>query len=59
MKSPRGPIALNFADNPAAIKPAKDAIIKMAENVNPQQDGIVLYVPIPKITRGLQFSIPN
>lgn len=52
LKTPNGPIVLNFADNPAAIKPARVAIQNMAENVNPQQDGILLYVPIPKITRG-------
>ncbi|KAL3082590.1 hypothetical protein niasHT_030604 [Heterodera trifolii] len=51
LKTPNGPIVLNFADNPAAIKPARIAIQNMAENVTPQVDGIVIHVPIPKITR--------
>uniref|UniRef100_A0A183CEX7 Ribosome-recycling factor, mitochondrial n=1 Tax=Globodera pallida TaxID=36090 RepID=A0A183CEX7_GLOPA len=51
LKTPNGPVVLNFSDNPAAIKPAKLAIQSMAENVSPQMDGIVIHVPIPKLTR--------
>ncbi|KAL3083822.1 hypothetical protein niasHT_035281 [Heterodera trifolii] len=51
LKTPKGPIVLNFADNPAAIKPARIAIQNMAENVTPQVDGIVIHVPIPRLTR--------
>ncbi|KAL3079609.1 hypothetical protein niasHS_013891 [Heterodera schachtii] len=51
LKTPNGPIVLNFADNPAAIKPARIAIQNMAENVTPQVDGIIIHVPIPKLTR--------
>ncbi|KAL3079610.1 hypothetical protein niasHS_013892 [Heterodera schachtii] len=51
LKTPNGPIVLNLADNPAAIKPARIAIQNMAENVTPQVDGIIIHVPIPKLTR--------
>lgn len=44
-------IMINFADRPAAIHDAKLALQKSALNVNPQQEGIVLYVPVPRMTR--------
>jgi hypothetical protein len=51
MRNP-GLIAINFSDSPGAIKPAKDALQSMGDHMNIQQDGIMMYVPVPKITRG-------
>uniref|UniRef100_A0AC35TMA2 RRF domain-containing protein n=1 Tax=Rhabditophanes sp. KR3021 TaxID=114890 RepID=A0AC35TMA2_9BILA len=44
-------VMINFSDNPAAIKNAKLAIQKSALNVNPQHEGVVLYMPVPRMTR--------
>jgi hypothetical protein len=45
-------IELNFADNPAAIKPTRRALEAIGDKMNVQQNGVILYVPVPKITRG-------
>ncbi|KAJ1372527.1 hypothetical protein KIN20_034703 [Parelaphostrongylus tenuis] len=50
LKSPMM-VMINFADNPTAIKWAKLAIQKSHLNVTPQQEGVVLYVPVPRMTR--------
>ncbi|PAV76537.1 hypothetical protein WR25_13661 [Diploscapter pachys] len=44
-------VMINFADNPTVIKSAKLAIEKSALGVTSQQQGVVLYVPTPKMTR--------
>uniref|UniRef100_A0A0K0G0Z5 Ribosome-recycling factor, mitochondrial n=1 Tax=Strongyloides venezuelensis TaxID=75913 RepID=A0A0K0G0Z5_STRVS len=44
-------VMIDFSENPVAIKNAKLAIQKSALNVNPQQEGVVLYIPIPRMTR--------
>ncbi|VDM54440.1 unnamed protein product [Angiostrongylus costaricensis] len=44
-------VMINFADNPTAIKWAKLAIQKSHLSVTPQQEGVVLYVPVPRMTR--------
>ncbi|KJH53328.1 ribosome recycling factor [Dictyocaulus viviparus] len=50
LKSPRM-VMINFVDNPSAIKWAKLAIQKSHLNVTPQQEGAVLYIPVPRMTR--------
>ncbi|KAK6729184.1 hypothetical protein RB195_006306 [Necator americanus] len=50
LKSPTM-VMINFADNPSAIKWAKLAIQKSYLNVTPQHEGVVLYIPVPRMTR--------
>ncbi|KAI6197936.1 hypothetical protein M3Y94_01284500 [Aphelenchoides besseyi] len=50
-------IRLDFVQNPAAIGPAKDAILRSSLNVNPQQEGIVLHIAIPRMTKERRESI--
>ncbi|CAI5439206.1 unnamed protein product [Caenorhabditis angaria] len=50
MKSPLM-VMINFQDNPAAMKAAKLAIQKSTLNVTPQQEGAVLYITIPPMSR--------
>ncbi|CAD5207617.1 unnamed protein product [Bursaphelenchus okinawaensis] len=50
MKNPQM-IMINFADKPTAIKDAKVALQKSALNVNPQHEGIMLYIPVPRMTK--------
>lgn len=45
LKSPQM-VMINFADNPTAIKAARVALQKSSLAVNPQQEGIVLYIPV-------------
>ncbi|KAK0428617.1 hypothetical protein QR680_010907 [Steinernema hermaphroditum] len=44
-------VMVNLADNPGAIKAVKLAIQKSSLNVNPQHEGVVLYLPVPRMTR--------
>ncbi|KAI1286873.1 Ribosome-recycling factor, mitochondrial [Halotydeus destructor] len=44
-------LVLNFTALPDAIKPAEEAILKSGMNINPQQEGTVLYLTLPKVTR--------
>ncbi|TKR63513.1 hypothetical protein L596_027331 [Steinernema carpocapsae] len=44
-------VMVNLADNPAVIKDVRVAIQKSALNVNPQQEGVVMYLPVPRMTR--------
>lgn len=44
-------IMINFTENPAIIKAAKNAIEKSELCANPQQDGVILFVPVPKPSR--------
>uniref|UniRef100_A0A8R1I2P0 Ribosome-recycling factor, mitochondrial n=1 Tax=Caenorhabditis japonica TaxID=281687 RepID=A0A8R1I2P0_CAEJA len=44
-------VMINFQDNPAAIKAAKLAIQKSTLNVTPQQEGAVLYVNVPAMSK--------
>ena len=47
-------IAINFVDNLEAMKSARAAFqTTVGQNVNIQADGFMLYVLVPKITRGL------
>ncbi|CAK5057727.1 unnamed protein product [Meloidogyne enterolobii] len=57
MRNPTA-IAINFVDNLEAMKSARDALqSNVGEHVNIQADGFMLYVPVPKITRGLFLKI--
>lgn len=42
---------LNFASFPEGIKPTLKAIQESGMNLNPQQDGTVIFIPLPKLTR--------
>uniref|UniRef100_A0A1I7YCN7 Ribosome-recycling factor, mitochondrial n=1 Tax=Steinernema glaseri TaxID=37863 RepID=A0A1I7YCN7_9BILA len=44
-------VMVNLADNPGAIKAVKLAIQKSSLNVNAQHEGVVLYLPVPRMTR--------
>lgn len=44
-------IVVNFASFPQAIPDALKAINTSGLNLNPQQDGTTLYVPVPKVTK--------
>uniref|UniRef100_A0A1I7TK70 Ribosome-recycling factor, mitochondrial n=2 Tax=Caenorhabditis tropicalis TaxID=1561998 RepID=A0A1I7TK70_9PELO len=44
-------VMINFQDNPSAIKAAKLAIQKSTLNVTPQQEGAVLYVNVPPMSK--------
>ncbi|XP_015917441.3 ribosome-recycling factor, mitochondrial [Parasteatoda tepidariorum] len=44
-------IAINLIDFPEALKPAIQSIIDSGIGINPQQDGTMIYLTIPKMTR--------
>jgi ribosome recycling factor len=44
-------VVINMASTPEAIKPVLTALAESGMNLSPQQEGTVLYVPIPKVTR--------
>lgn len=44
-------IVVNFATFPQAIPDALKAITSSGLNLNPQQDGTTLYIPVPKVTK--------
>ncbi|KAG6454235.1 hypothetical protein O3G_MSEX008595 [Manduca sexta] len=44
-------IVINFASFPQAIPDALKSINSSGLNLNPQQDGTTLYVPVPKVTK--------
>lgn len=44
-------VMINFTENPGAIKAAKTALQSSSICINPQQDGVVLYIPLPKASR--------
>lgn len=44
-------IVINMASFPQAIPSAIQALNKSGMNLNPQQDGTTLFVPIPKVTK--------
>lgn len=58
LKSPQM-VMINFADNPTSIKAARVALQKSSLSVNPQQEGIVLYVPVPRMTRERREELAN
>uniref|UniRef100_A0A0K0EKX0 Ribosome-recycling factor, mitochondrial n=1 Tax=Strongyloides stercoralis TaxID=6248 RepID=A0A0K0EKX0_STRER len=52
-------VMINFADNPETIKSARIALQKSSLNVNPQQEGIVLYIPVPRMTKERREQLAN
>lgn len=50
-------ISINFADNPAAIKAAKVALQSIS--ANPQQEGITLFINLPRMTRERREQLVN
>ncbi|KAH1004352.1 hypothetical protein HUJ04_004117 [Dendroctonus ponderosae] len=44
-------IVMNFATFPQAIPAALKALSKSGMNLNPQQDGTTLFIPVPKVTK--------
>lgn len=44
-------VVLNMTDLPDAIKPVLEAINSSGMNVNPQQEGTIIYLQLPKVTR--------
>lgn len=44
-------IVVNMSSFPQAIPSALEAIQKSGMNLNPQQDGTTLYIPVPKVTK--------
>ncbi|XP_049875467.1 ribosome-recycling factor, mitochondrial [Pectinophora gossypiella] len=44
-------MVINFASFPQAIPDALKAIAHSGMNLNPQQDGTTLFVPVPKVTK--------
>ncbi|GIY23574.1 ribosome-recycling factor, mitochondrial [Caerostris darwini] len=44
-------IAINMSDFPEGLKPAIQAIIDSGSGMNPQQDGTMIYITVPKLTR--------
>ncbi|KAL8562380.1 hypothetical protein ACOMHN_066094 [Nucella lapillus] len=44
-------IVVNMATSPQYIKAVKDALSQSGLNVNPQQDGTTIFIPVPKVTR--------
>uniref|UniRef100_A0A914XZR5 Ribosome-recycling factor, mitochondrial n=1 Tax=Panagrolaimus superbus TaxID=310955 RepID=A0A914XZR5_9BILA len=58
LKSPQM-VMINFVDNPTAIKAARNALQKSSLNVNPQQEGIVIYIQTPRMTRERREDLAN
>lgn len=50
-------IVLNFASFPQVIPDALKAIANSGLNLNPQQDGTTLYIPVPKVTKEHRESL--
>ncbi|VDO56005.1 unnamed protein product [Onchocerca flexuosa] len=52
-------ISVDFTDNPSMIKPARLAIEQSKLNVTPRQEGAVLYISLPRITRERRENMAN
>uniref|UniRef100_A0A0N4ZMM8 Ribosome-recycling factor, mitochondrial n=1 Tax=Parastrongyloides trichosuri TaxID=131310 RepID=A0A0N4ZMM8_PARTI len=52
-------VMINFSDNPSAISNAKIALQKSSLNVTPQQEGVVLHINIPRMTRERREKLAN
>lgn len=50
-------VILNLSSFPQAIPAVLEAIQKSGMNLNPQQDGTKLFIPIPKVTKELRESL--
>lgn len=51
-------VVVNMADFPQVIPAALKAIAKSGMNLNPQQEGTTLYIPVPKYILILSFIFP-
>jgi ribosome recycling factor len=58
MKNPQM-IMVNFIGNPTAITAAKNALQSSALGVTVQQDGTMLHIPVPRITRERRESLAH
>ncbi|VDK40955.1 unnamed protein product [Gongylonema pulchrum] len=52
-------VSVDFADNPSAIKPARLALEQSNLNVSVRQEGVVIYISIPRITRERRENLAN
>lgn len=52
-------VSVDFSDNPSAIKPARLALEQSKLNVSVRQEGAVLYISIPRITRERRENLAN
>ncbi|VDK80233.1 unnamed protein product [Litomosoides sigmodontis] len=52
-------VSVDFRDNPSVIKSARLAIEQSKLNVTPRQEGAVLYISLPRITRERRENMAN
>uniref|UniRef100_A0A915PEX2 Ribosome-recycling factor, mitochondrial n=1 Tax=Setaria digitata TaxID=48799 RepID=A0A915PEX2_9BILA len=52
-------ISVDFTDNPSMMKQARLAIERSKLNVTPRQEGAVLYISLPRITRERRENLAN
>ena len=52
-------VVLNLSALPDAVKPVMTAIAKSGMNLSPQQEGNIIYLPIPKVTREHREGLAN
>ncbi|CAG9535617.1 unnamed protein product [Cercopithifilaria johnstoni] len=52
-------ISVDFTDNPSVIKSVRHAIEQSKLNVTPRQEGAVLYISLPRITRERRENMAN
>lgn len=50
-------IVIHMASFPQMIQQAVQAIAKSGMNLNPQQDGTTLYIPVPKVTKDHRIQL--
>lgn len=50
-------IAINMIDFPEKIKPALSALSKSGLNLNPQQDGTTIFVPVVKVSKDHRVAL--
>lgn len=52
-------VVINLSSMPDAIKPVMTSIAESGMNLNPQQEGNVIYLAIPKVTREHREGLAN
>lgn len=50
---------MDFTDNPSVIKLVRLAIEQSKLNVTPRQEGAILYISLPRITRERRENMAN
>lgn len=50
-------IVVNMTNFPEGLKPTMEAIKESQMNLNPQQEGTLIYIPLPKLTREHRESL--